>query len=444
MKKREWLFCAFLLVSPCRAFSASVPEPNVILISLNALRADHLKIYGYPEETAPNLSRLAGRGVVFGQAVAQSNWTLPSLASLFTSKYVHSLGVYSRRQKLPESELTLAEVLKANGYSTAAFTGGLDMTGAYGLAQGFDTYFDETGTAPMGSFSVEMPRALAWLAANGKKKFFLFLDSYDIHPPFDKPLPEGAAGNYSGQLKGKELSYNLLKGVADGSLKLAPADLAYINSRYDAGITCSDGFLGRLFSKLSELDLSTNTIIILTAEHGEELGDHGSFDRFGTGDLYDEAVRVPLIVSDPRKPGGSRVQEQVALIDVMPTVLDLLGLPAPSGVQGTSLVPLLSGRSSRGAEPYAFSEAGPEKWMARCGGWKLIRDGGKYSLFDLSADPGETRDLAAEKPGVVYRMAQELLRWRTATRTGGSPDKVHVALTPEMKEKLKEAGYWNP
>ncbi len=440
MKVLKVMLCAAMLAGPAAA--ATRAPLNVVLISLNALRADHLAAYGYGKETAPNISRLASEGALFEHAAAQSHWTLSSLASLFTSKYVHSHGVYGRGQKLAPGETTLAAVLKEAGYRTAAFTGGLDMSGLYGLSKGFEVYFDDTGKKPMGSFKEIMPRALDWLAARRGEKFFLFLDSYDIHPPFDKPWPGGKEPGYSGSLKGKSLSYDFLRGFKDGTLRLTGEDLAYINSRYDAGITYSDGFVGGLLAKLDELGLSSSTVVILTSEHGEELGERGSFDRFGQGNLYEEAVRVPLVIRDPRTPGGARIAAQAQLIDLMPTVLDILGLKVPSGAQGASLLPLLSGAAGKDFNRYVYAEAGPGKWMIRSGGWKLICDSGKYSLFDLVNDKAEKRDLAAAKPDMVYSLAQKLVKWRRATRTGRSPDGARVELSPEMKRKLREAGYW--
>ena len=190
---------------------------------------------------------------------------------------------------------------------------------------------------------------------------------------------------------------------------------------------------------MDELGLSTGTVVIFTAEHGEELGDHGSFDRFGQHNLYDEVVRVPLIVRVPAG-GALRVPGQAELIDIMPTVLDLLGLRAPSGLQGTSLAPALAG--AKAGDRDVYSEAGPGKWLIRSGGWKLISEAGTYRLFDLAADKGETRDVAAEDSDKVYELAQKLLRWRRATRARGGRDGGRVVLTPEMKLKLKEAGYW--
>lgn len=440
------LVYAVLLVCPGPAAAVLRPEFNVVLISLNALRADHLKIYGYGKETAPNISGLAGEGVVFERAVAQSHWTLSSLASLFTSKYVHSHGLYERGQKLSESEITLAEALKEGGYTTAAFTGGLDTSGMYGLAQGFDVYFDDTGKNSMGSLKEIMPRALDWLAARMNDRFFLFLDSYDIHPPFDKPWPDGKEPDYAGPLKGKVLDYNFFKGFKGGPPRLTGEDLAYVNSRYDAGVTYADGFIGKLLAGLSEMNLSTSTIVIITAEHGEELGDHGGFDRFGGGNLYDEAIRVPLIIKLPGKElKGARVSSQAQLIDIMPTILDLAGLRVAGGAQGKSLLPLIPGAGAADGKDfnrYVYSEAGPHKWAVRSGDWKLIYDNGKYALFDLTNDKAESENAAVKNPSVVYELAQKLMEWRRKTRTARSPDDTRVALTEEMKRKLREAGYW--
>lgn len=433
---------ALALLLACGPAAAAPQELNVVLVSLNALRADHLAAYGYGAETAPNISSLAEGGTVFEQAVAQSNWTLPSLASLFTSRYPRGHGVYERGQELPEKAVTLAEALKAGGWRTAAFTGGLDTAGVYGLARGFDVYYDETGDKPMGSFKELLPRALDWLAANRSGRFFLFLDSYDVHPPFNKPWPGGQAPAYSGPLKDKTLNYELLNGFGGGTRRLAPGDLAYVRARYDAGIAYADGFVGRLLRGLDELGLSTGTVVILTSEHGEELGERGTFDRAGRGNLYEETVRVPLIIRHPAWAAGARVRTQAQLIDLMPTVLDLLGLPAPAGAQGASLLPAAAGTPGKDFNSFTCAEAGPGKSMLRSPGWKLIRDAGKYRLFDLAKDPGETSDLAAARPEVVYALAQELVKRAKAAGAGSPQDGRRITLSPEMKRKLREAGYW--
>ena len=444
-------FCACLIQGLTAPFCHAAAPRNVVIVSLNALRADHLPAYGYAKDTAPNISRFAAGSAVFEWAAAQSHWTLSSLASMFTSKYVHSHGLYERGGRLSENEVTLAEILKAEGYRTAAFTGGLDMSAVYGLSQGFDVYFDDTGSKPMGSFKEIMPQALQWLNAHARDRFFLFVDSYDIHPPFDKPAPGGAVSGYSGVLMDKKLDYVLFKDFKNGELSvggkkaaLTKEDLEYVNSRYDAGITYADKFVGELLDKLGELGLSGNTVVIVTSEHGEELGDHGSFDRFGSGNLHEEAVHVPLIVKMPGKNmNWKRIAAPAQLIDIMPTVLDLLGIRPAAGAQGRSLAPLIGGgETEKDFNKYVHSEAGPRKWAVLSVDWELIYDDGNYELSRLDGAASGSGNAAAKNPDVVYELAQKLMEWRRKTRTGGSQDDTRVALTPEMKRKLKEAGYW--
>jgi arylsulfatase A-like enzyme len=297
-----------------------------------------------------------------------------------------------------------------------------------------------------------MPRALKWLAGRKNDNFFLFIDSYDIHPPFDKPAPGAGAPEYEGVLKGARLDHYLLRNIKDGALNingkavyLSKEDIAYINSRYDDGINYADRFVGALLEKLDKLKLSEKTIVIITSEHGEELSDHGSYDRFGRKNLYDEVVRVPLLVKNPRANiKGARIKTQVQLIDIMPTVLALLGIPSGGGAQGVSLVPLLRGEQTGGdLNRRAYSEAGTDKLAVRSVRWKLISENGKYELYDLGADGAEKKDLAVANPPVVYELARQLVKWRRETipdkRSG---DARTAPLTEEMRRKLKEAGYW--
>ncbi|HCC46662.1 MAG TPA: hypothetical protein DEQ38_00865 [Elusimicrobia bacterium] len=428
------LAAALLAGSPAAAADRGL---NVVLVSVNSLRADHLAAYGYQRATTPAIDRLAGEGTVFERAFTQSSWTLPALASLFTSRYPVSHGVYERGQRVPARLLTLAEALKAGGWRTGAFTGGLDMAGLHGLSRGFDVYDDETGAAPMGSFRDLAPRALRWLADGAGAKSFLFVDAYDVHPPFDKPWPGGKQPEYDGPLKGLRLDYALLKSYPWGGAR--PADLDYVRAAYDAGVSWADGAIGELLKGLDGLGLSSSTVVILTSEHGEELGERGSFDRYGRASLHDEVVRVPLIIRHPAWPPGRRADAQARLIDIMPTVLDLLGLPPYSGAQGASLVkPLPAGSPG----PDVYAESGADKCILRTPDWKLVRTGARYQLFDLAADPGEISDAAPAQPGRAYGLAQRLVKWRREAARGGEQAVPRVELTPEMRRKLAEAGYW--
>jgi arylsulfatase A-like enzyme len=451
--KRILFIITAILMSLCFYPSAQGKESNVVLIILNAARADHLDIYGYGPDTAPNITNLAKKGIIFQQAIAQSYWTLPSLASMLTSRYPYSLGVYERDQRISQKELTLAEILKIYGYRTAAFVGGLDTLAVYGFNQGFDHYFDKTADKPMGSFKDTIPRAIDWLKENRDAKFFLLVQGYDVHPPFTTPAPYQNMfdPDYKGIVDKLPLDYPLLKTIHDNRLflngktiKLTRRDIDHIIARYDAGIAYADKFIGELLAQIDKLGLWDETMIVFTSEHGEELNDHGSFDRFETMNLYDEVIRVPLII----KPAfadlkGKRIKQQVELIDIMPTILDFLGIPINKEAQGASLIPLIKGGDlGEDFDGYAFSEANLKRWSIRTEQWKLIYNHGEYELYNLEEDKGEVNNLVSQHPEVVYELFQRSSDWRKMTQTQRSLDDVHIELTEEMKEKLRKVGYW--
>ena len=187
---------------------------NVVLIVANALRADHLGCYGYSLDTSAHIDSFAADSIVFERTVAQSYWTLPSLVSIFTSKFVCAHHVNSRDAKLRNDEITLAEILNTYGYATAAFTCGLDTAAIYGLNQGFDTYNVYGGSKAVGSFADSMPKAVNWIAAQKDKNFFLFLHSYDAHPPYyTQRVETGFDSDYKGVFDNSQLGYDELKRI---------------------------------------------------------------------------------------------------------------------------------------------------------------------------------------------------------------------------------------
>jgi choline-sulfatase len=447
--------CASLLVSfSGQCFPAQDNNYNVILITVNALRADHLRIYGYKNNTAPAIEKFAQHSYIFYQAIAQSHWTFPSQVSILTSRYVHNHGIYGRDQKMPPSMVTLPSILKTHGYMTAAFVGGLDMASAHGLSQGFDRYFDESGDQPVASFKDTVPRAIQWLSEHKTERFFLFVHGYDVHPPFNKPAPYDTMFDpgYAGPIDKLSLDYGLLKNinnnilVADGrEIKLTAQDLHHIVARYDGGIRYADHYIAELLETVDTFGLADKTIIILTAEHGEELSDHGTFDRFGKQTLYDEVIRVPLIIRlPPSLTNAKRITQQVQLIDIMPTVLDLLRIPVNENAQGSSLSPLMGNATGQGtyAAEYAFSEASVQKWSVRTRDWKLIHGKGTFELYDMHNDKTEKNNLARRQPELVYLLLQKSLAWRERTKSNTPQNDTHLDLSDEMKKKLIGAGYW--
>jgi arylsulfatase A-like enzyme len=451
--KKYLIAIIFILSVGSNAQGEGEKQSNIVLILLNAARADHLKAYGYQRNTTPNIDNLSKESAIFEQAIAQANWTLPSLASILTSRYVHNLGVWERGNRISEEELTLPEILKIYGYRTAAFVGGLDTMADYGLSQGFDCYYDDTADSPMNSFNETVPLAIDWLKKNKDNKFFLLVHGYDVHAPYNYPAPyeDMYDPHYSGIVDELSLDYPLLKNIRgnvlfwDGErINLTERDIGHIIAHYDAGLTYADKFIGELLAEIDRLGLWDDTTVIVTSEHGEELGDHTGFDRFGRMNLYDEVIRVPLIIKPPFADlKGKHISKQVQLIDIMPTILDLLGIPINKEAQGASLVALIKpGDVSKDFDRYAFSQTGPEKWSIRAGQWKLIADNGEYELYNLEEDEREANNLARRHPEVVYGLVRRYLDWRKKTDSGRDPDDTRIELTVEMKEKLREAGYW--
>ncbi len=422
---------------------------NVVIISVNALRADHLGCYGYPRATSPNIDAFARNSVIFDRAIAQSYWTLPSLASLFTSKYISAHNVDSRNTKLETKNQTLASVLKIYGYATAGFTCGLDTAAAYGLNQGFDLYSVYSGNNVVGSLADMVPKAVNWLKENKDKKFFLFLQSYDAHPPYNERAKASFSRGYKGELKKYRLDYNTLKNIKGDLLiskgsqfKLSVQDLGYLTSRYDDRIEYLDGYIGKFLAALEELKLSLKTIVVFCADHGEELGERGTFNRFGNQNLYQEVLRVPLIIQHPAiQEKGRRINALAEMVDIMPTLLELLTIPPGHELQGKSLAQLIKNGTDVSVRRYAISEASKNKWaILRDDGWKLLYSPQKLELYNLNDDSGESRNLIAENTSLQVSLMQEFFFWREQHKEDKADN--YLKLDPELIEKLKSAGYW--
>ncbi len=418
---------------------AEPAAPNVVLISLDTLRADHLSLYGYGRETSPHLDRWARRrGIVFLNTVASSPWTLPSHVSLFTGLDALRHGV-NYGAEAPSTLVMLAELLRGAGYRTVAVTGGGYVAPAQGFAQGFDSYSwaRDFGTGEELAQGVEA--AIGRLRQNAGRPFFLFFHTYEIHTPFRprepyfsrfsstglEPPPEGvttrkveldAAGGF---VEKKELVARL-----DGSQRRlrTAEELALVTDLYDAGIAYADAMLQRLFSALEELDLERRTIVVVTSDHGEALGEKG---LGGHAYLYDFNLMVPLIFALPDGMAAGRVvSEQVSLVDVLPTLLELVGLDPLPGLDGASLLPLIQNpvpdvSRQRVAWSYgaisnyglALRVANRFKLISNNTAWPPVA--GREELFDLVTDPAEENDLAPARAAELETLrerVEEVLR----------------------------------
>jgi len=435
------------------ACSAPPTPDNLLIVSLDTVRRDHTSVYGYERETTPGLSALASGAVVFDDAIAQEVNTTPSHASMFTGVYPHVHGSLDNRWPLPAGQTTLAQILAAQGFRTAAFVSGVIMHRQLsGLDRGFEVYEDRLpGDRRDGAQTVAL--ALDWLRRVRKgERFFLFVHLYDAHGPY-RPPPEYAGLFVSvpgGATVDDPPPYQRLPDE-EGNVSHELGD--YVD-RYDGALRYLDDLVSRL---LADVDLSSTAVVVLS-DHGETLGeryyklDHG-------GQLFDEQIRIPLIVSAPGlRP--QRIRSPAETVDLLPTLLELLDVPLPAErpVQGRDLLPLMRGVPDDGGR-LTFSAAraldvrhadrGYEldqrrRLLAvRSRRFKLIaypaRGESDYlELYDLANDPHERRSVFATAPRVAGALLDELQRWAAgeATAQTAPPE-----LDAETERRLRALGY---
>jgi arylsulfatase len=438
---------------------------NVILIVVDAMRADHMGAYGYHRDTTPNLDRFASRGTRFNRAYSSASWTLPSIASLMTSVYpeVHGLRrppTESDASSLSGEFLTLAESLHAAGLRTASITSQPWISDRTGLTQGFDEVRTVSHASAPGEARVLTEALLGWLAVHGEQPFFLYAHYMGPHSPYD--VASGYSGRFTGGLeipsaveefhriyeqRSEVDAYRLISQRArEGGLDGEAVD--YLRAEYDEKLAYTDQWLGTLFRHLEESGRLDDSLLIVTADHGEAFYEHGTI--FHGQHLYEELVRVPLIVHLPGLSGARSHSDQVVeLIDLYPTIHDALNLPLPAGILGESLVPVMQGGPSDGlalAEYYGFKVITP-RWSSfyEYSDRMHLRSGFAISeLYDLESDPGERRNLAFSRPDEVDRQAEIAYRlWGRLSEASRqrplSPEPIE--LDDDTIEKLQSLGY---
>ena len=405
-----------VVLAACKSGNTPVPRRlNVLLVTIDTLRPDRLGCYGYSKIETPNLDRVARQGVLFENASAPAPLTAPSHASMMTGVYptvnkVRNTGGFA----LPSSRPTLARILAEQGWDTAAFIGSAVLKKRFGLNQGFAVYDDEM-PAPAGGSAEEEPerrasevvdRAVKWLDAQSGKPFFLWAHVYDPHIPYDPPA-----------------------GFRE----------KYPDRPYDGEIAYTDQQLGRLFDAAARKAPPENTLIVVLSDHGESFSEHGEYTH-GVF-LYDSTLRVAFLMSGGSIPSGVRVKQQARTIDLLPTVLELVGGKPPEGTQGTSLTPAFQGKEI--ATTYSYAETlfprlnmgWAELRSMRTTRWKYIR-APKPELYDLAQDPGETSNVIASHPGEVQDLESKL-----KAVSGGAEKVVPTAMDPRTLQQLKSLGY---
>lgn len=420
--------CSFLPLASCPSprHSARTSGPNVILITVDTLRADHLGCYGDSDIETPVIDSLAREGVVFRRAVSQVPLTAPSHAALLTATYPLWNGFQSWSDPgLRAGVPTLAEIFKAHGYTTAAFVSAFVLDSMWGLSRGFDLYEDWFKTQDyqaMQNNDVErrggetIDRALEWLKLPPQQPFFLWVHLYDPHLPYDPP---------------------------------EPFKTRYRTHLYDGEIAYDDQQLGRLFEFLKGQGLYSSSLIVLTSDHGEGLGEHQERDHGYF--IYNSTVRVPLIIKLPAgcSPAQRSVAQVVNTVDIAPTLARLSGVPdaATRSFQGQSLVPLME-RSGESPPRYGLSESLYPRDLLNAHsllGVQTVRyayiQGAREELYDLEQDPGEKRNILSGNPAVAESLRQAGKDLRTRFQASADAAAQRGSLSPEAVEKLRSLGY---
>jgi len=390
---------------------------NLLLVTIDTVRADHVGVYGAADAQTPTLDALAARGTRFEHAETVVPITGPSHASILTGLYPPVHGVRDNVAfPLDPRHRTLATRLSAAGYRTAAFVGAYPVAAAFGFKQGFETFTESFKESDVPGAGAQRPAnevvddTLGWLAKAGDRPFFVWMHLYDPHAPYDPPEP------YRTRFAGRP---------------------------YDGEIAFADAQLGRVLDWLRSSGHEADTVVAALSDHGESLGEHGEVTHAVL--LYEPTLRIPLIIAGPGVPAGRIVSAPVATVDLAPTLLRMLGLEPGAEMTGRDLRPALRGERIPPEPLYAESLFGRLncRWATlrawRVEDWKLVQ-GSRTELFHLPDDPGETRDLSATEGPRVERMRAALQAAVAKMAPGGDRARA-TAITPEREAMLKSLGY---
>jgi len=430
----------------CPAGSRADRPPNLLLISLDTLRADRLSSYGHTRRTTPQIDRrLAARGMQMAFARSSAPWTLPAHVSLMTG--LDTLHRFQRTPgPIPGREATLAELLRGAGYRTEAVTGGANLGPEWGFHRGFHRY------AVRRVLHRAVDEAVGALQGLDGAPFFLFFHTYETHAGY-RPREPWFTGyepvGYQGEVRGSQ--EELLRFNREGTV-LTEADKEHLRALYDSEVSYTDHQIGQLFARLERSGLLDNTLVVLLSDHGEEFGDHGGYEH--GRNLYDALLRVPMLFSMPGViPAGKLSSEPATMVDVLPTILDLLGMDGPEGINGRSLAATLHGDEERRAGPDLLQAAsvtnplyGDRKFALFDGRFKVVYhpDDLREEYIDLLADPGESAPGRAPLPEAKAGEMMRLLKQRLeAEGLAGESDTTENAppLSEETLSRLRQLGY---
>lgn len=442
-------------------------SPNIVLFVIDTLRADHLSSYGYKRKTTPNIDRFCKEGALFYNAFSQANHTIPSIASLITSRYSSDALEYSNKNKpfnfLGAQARTLAEILRVNGYKTASFVANqLLGKGNRGFYQGYDSYNyvppQKADTKRSGRAKAVNQMASEWLLKNSKEKFFLYIHTMDAHAPYVPVPPYNHIfdPDYTGDLLMTDINQKCLL-ISRYEKEISDRDLEYLISLYDGEIRYADYYFHEFIVLLDKLNLLDDTLIIVTADHGEQFYEHG---MQGHGfSMHEEEIHVPLIMRYPKKiPKNKKIYHLVELMGIAPTILDVLEINIPRGFKGKSLLGLLSGNKRE--DDYVICSEGMHavSLAIRNKKYKFIKlekitedvitnlgiilsSPGGRELYDLVNDPAEKFNIYSYNLNIAKKLEKKLNN-RLNMKQLQSPilDRKHK-VPPQIIDQLKALGY---
>ena len=439
----------------------STPLQGAILVLIDTARADHLTPYGHERNTSPALRDLAARGVLFEQVVSYAPWTLPSVAAMLSGDR------FTRAYDVAEGKLrrSVVEEIQRAGYTTAAITEGGFVSSHFAFDRGFDEFREERGavirqddageSVEAGKASVVQTFAQAqqWLRRHTDERFFLLIHTYEPHTPYErlhftKNVPRGEMT--------RVFDGRMLARVRGAEVGIGVEERRYVSALYDGGLHMVDRELAALMKGLVDMGLGDRTLLVVTSDHGEDLGsrnpkhlgDHGQT-------LFDEQILVPLVIADPtRSFARRRVTTQVRTIDILPTVADLLDVPLPGPIEGRSLVPVTQGEEKAGRVAFGgVTKLTPARYFVRDSGYKYIESSASegvqdlspapppIQLYDLRADPGERKNLARHDPERVRYYHKLLKQYLSSSQDELAIESATEDVDPALRERLRSLGY---
>lgn len=459
MKSFLAVFACFILTS---AHCPADERPNVLLVGVESFRHDHSRISGYHRDTTPNLDELASESARFTRMISASSWTMPAVMSLMTSLHPSFHSVKDTSCALPDSVVTLASAFSNAGYQSAAFVSNPMLSSKFGYNSGFGLYDDfsmnfgpdaqsllnASGSAPARSFiqgrysSMITRMGRSWLTSRRDPEipFFLYLFYFDPHYDYVPPEPYRSMftdPQYNGSQEGRGITALAGKNLYD-------ADMKHIVALYDGELRYTDEFIGKLLDGLKDAGLFDNTVIVVFGDHGDEFWEHGSVAHGHT--LFDELVRVPFFIRFPDKiRPGAVIDRQVAFVDIMPTLLDLAGIPIPSQCLGRSLLPLIRGEDVD--EVPAIMETSVHKndlIAVRTSNRKIILNHGTLSgMYFLEDDPGERSNLINTDRRKEFEDVEKYMKtYLSDLESSGKDAKPRKPdLDPDLIKQLQSLGY---